>query len=148
MVAGLITVLFSLSTIALTREDEQKRNTPGRFTYLCSGSSFCLGLIRYLGHEVALFGVIPPGAGNVTKSFGDTLWNVRALDMIGQIAVILGGVFVACWALSARYGKRQEFEEVRKTKWVSPVLYMVFVGLLFFIGLYCLFSSRNLIKLF
>jgi NADH:ubiquinone oxidoreductase subunit K len=29
----------------------------------------------------------------------------------------------------------------------SPVLYMVFVGLLFFIGLYGLFSSRNLIKL-
>ena len=29
----------------------------------------------------------------------------------------------------------------------SPVLYMVFVGLLFFSGLYCLISSRNIIKL-
>lgn len=29
----------------------------------------------------------------------------------------------------------------------SPVSYMVFVGLLFFSGLYCLFSSRNIIKL-
>ena len=29
----------------------------------------------------------------------------------------------------------------------SPVIYMAFVGLLFFIGLYCLLSSRNLVKL-
>ncbi len=29
----------------------------------------------------------------------------------------------------------------------SPVMYMFFVGLLFFIGLYCLFASRNIIKL-
>lgn len=29
----------------------------------------------------------------------------------------------------------------------TPVMYMGFVGLLFFIGLYCLFSSRNLVKL-
>jgi len=29
----------------------------------------------------------------------------------------------------------------------TPVMYMSFVGLLFFIGLYCLFSSRNLVKL-
>ena len=29
----------------------------------------------------------------------------------------------------------------------SPVMYMSFVGLLFFIGLYCLFASRNIIKL-
>ena len=89
VVAGLITVLF-VSTIALTREDEEKESSWPLYV-------FVLGLLLFglidISVMKSLFGVSPPGAGNVTKSFGDTLWNVRALDMIGQIAVIFGGVF-------------------------------------------------------
>ena len=90
VVAGLITVLF-VSTIALTREEEDRESSSWPL-YV-----FVLGLLLFglidLSIMKALFGAVPPGVGNVAKSFGDTLWGFRALDMVGQIAVIFGGVF-------------------------------------------------------
>ena len=89
VVAGLITVLF-VSTIALTREDEAMGTSWPLYV-------FVLGLLLFglidISVMKALFGSVPPGTGNVAKSFGDTLWTVRALDMLGQVAVIFGGVF-------------------------------------------------------
>jgi NADH-quinone oxidoreductase subunit J len=90
VVAGLITVLF-VSTIALTREEEDKE--PSSWPLYV----FVLGLLLFglidISIMKSLFGTVPPGDGNVAKSFGDTLWGIRALDMVGQIAVIFGGVF-------------------------------------------------------
>jgi NADH-quinone oxidoreductase subunit J len=89
VVAGLITVLF-VSTIALTREDEAKESSWPLYV-------FVLGLLLFGLIDISvmktLFGSVPPGTSNTAKSFGDTLWNVRALDMLGQVAVIFGGVF-------------------------------------------------------
>ena len=89
VVAGLITVLF-VSTIALTRENEEG---PASWPLYV----FVLGLLLFglidLSVMKALFGSVPAGDGNAAKSFGDTLWGVRAMDMVGQIAVIFGGVF-------------------------------------------------------
>lgn len=89
VVAGLITVLF-VSTIALTRENEEMTSSWPLYV-------FVLGLLLFglidLSVMKALFGAVPLPEGNVAKSFGDTLWGVRALDMVGQIAVIFGGVF-------------------------------------------------------
>ena len=89
VVAGLITVLF-VSTIALTREHEDNESTWPLYV-------FVLGLLLFglvdLSIMKSLFGAVPAGDGNAAKSFGDTLWSLRALDMVGQIAVIFGGVF-------------------------------------------------------
>lgn len=89
VVAGLITVLF-VSTIALTRENEDRESSWPLYV-------FVLGLLLFglidLSVMKALFHSVPPGDGNVAKSFGLTLWGIRALDMVGQIAVIFGGVF-------------------------------------------------------
>jgi len=89
VVAGLITVLF-VSTIALTREDEAMGTSWPLYV-------FVLGLLLFglidISVMKALFAHVPPGNGNAAKSFGDTLWTVRALDMLGQVAVIFGGVF-------------------------------------------------------
>ena len=90
VVAGLITVLF-VSTIALTREEEDRESSSWPL-YV-----FVLGLLLFglidLSIMKSLFSIVPPGTGNAAKSFGDTLWGFRALDMVGQIAVIFGGVF-------------------------------------------------------
>ena len=89
VVAGLITVLV-VSTIALTREDEAMGTSWPLYVFVLSLLLF--GLID-ISVMKALFGSVPPGTGNAAKSFGDTLWTVRALDMLGQVAVIFGGVF-------------------------------------------------------
>ncbi len=89
VVAGLITVLF-VSTIALTREHEDTASSWPLYIFVLGLLIF--GLID-LAVMKALFHNVPAGDGNVAKTFGDTLWGVRALDIVGQIAVIFGGVF-------------------------------------------------------
>ena len=89
VVAGLITVLF-VSTIALTREHEDTESSWPLYVFVLGLLLF--GLIDLVVMKT-LFHNVPAGDGNVAKTFGDTLWGVRALDIVGQIAVIFGGVF-------------------------------------------------------
>ncbi len=65
VVAGLITVLFML-TIALTKAEDEVRER--RWVKIVA-------------------------AGAESGSFGDVLWKQRTFDLIGQLAVILAGVF-------------------------------------------------------
>src|SRR5512137_2904227 len=72
VVAGLITVLF-VSTIALTRENEEKESAWPLYVFVLGLLLF--GLIDLMVMR-ALFGIVPAGDGNAATSFGDALWNV------------------------------------------------------------------------
>jgi NADH:ubiquinone oxidoreductase subunit 6 (subunit J) len=104
VVAGLITVLFIL-TIALTKADDEVRESK------VSNLVFPLFFIVFVAIDAlvmkGLLQKIPalPGAAE-SGSFGEVLWKQRTLDLVGQIAVILAGVF----AVIALFRKRDHHE--------------------------------------
>jgi NADH-quinone oxidoreductase subunit J len=89
VVAGLITVLF-VTTIALTGEHEVHET--GLPIYVFTISLILFGLIDILVTQ-RLFAASPMVGKTAYESFGTTLWGTRALDLLGQMAVMLGGVF-------------------------------------------------------
>ena len=104
VVAGLITVLFIL-TIALTKAGDEVRESK------VSNLVFPLFFIVFVAIDAlvmkGLLQKIPalPGAPE-SGSFGEVLWKQRTLDLVGQIAVILAGVF----AVIALFRKRDHHE--------------------------------------
>jgi NADH-quinone oxidoreductase subunit J len=90
VVAGLITVLF-VSVIALTKEEERAKEARWP-VYVFPLALAAFGLIN-LRVMQSLFAAVPQGYGNPASSFGATLWGGRSADILGQIAVIFGGVF-------------------------------------------------------
>ncbi len=90
VVAGLITVLF-VSAIALTKDEEQVAEA--RWPLYVFPLVLALAGVAILAAVPALFASAPAGWGNPTATFGGTLWGLRSLDVLGQIAVIFGGVF-------------------------------------------------------
>jgi NADH:ubiquinone oxidoreductase subunit 6 (subunit J) len=91
VVAGLITVLFIL-TIALTNTGEEVRES--RLANLFFPLFFVVFIIIDALVMKGLLQKIPalPSAPE-SGAFGDVLWKGRTLDLVGQIAVILAGVF-------------------------------------------------------
>ena len=91
VVAGLITVLFIL-TIALTNTGEEVRES--RLVNIVFPLFFVVFIIIDALVMKGLLQKIPalPSAPE-TGTFGDILWKGRTLDLVGQIAVILAGVF-------------------------------------------------------
>ncbi len=91
VVAGLITVLFIL-TIALTNKGEEVRES--KLVNLVFPLFFVVFILIDALVMKGLLQKIPalpsyPESG----AFGDVLWKGRTLDLVGQIAVILAGVF-------------------------------------------------------
>jgi NADH-quinone oxidoreductase subunit J len=104
VVAGLITVLFVL-TIALTKTDEEVRES--RLVKW----AFPLVFIAFLGIDAlvmkSLLGKVPAlVSGAESGPFGEVLWRARTYDLIGQIAVILAGVF----SVLALFRKREKHD--------------------------------------
>ncbi len=104
VVAGLITVLFIL-TIALTKTE---RRGPGvQEGPLVFPLFFVLFVaidalvMKGLTSKIAALPAAPE-----TGTFGDVLWKQRTFDLIGQLAVILSGVF----AVLALFRKRDKDE--------------------------------------
>jgi NADH:ubiquinone oxidoreductase subunit 6 (subunit J) len=91
VVAGLITVLFIL-TIALTNTAEEVRES--RLANLVFPLFFVVFIVIDALVMKGLLQKIPalPSAPE-SGAFGDVLWKGRTLDLVGQIAVILAGVF-------------------------------------------------------
>lgn len=91
VVAGLITVLFIL-TIALTGSGEEIRES--RLVNWVFPAVFIAFVVIDALVMKALLGKVPALASRAeTGSFGDVLWKGRTFDLVGQIAVILAGVF-------------------------------------------------------
>ncbi len=102
VVAGLITVLFVL-TIALTKAGDEVRESK------LANWIFPLVFVAFIVIDAlvmkGLLGKIPAlASGAETGSFGDVLWKARTYDLVGQIAVILAGVF----AVLALFRKREK----------------------------------------
>jgi NADH-quinone oxidoreductase subunit J len=91
VVAGLITVLFIL-TIALTKtEGDVRESKLARTVFPLFFVVFAL--VDALVMKGLLRKVPVLEAAARAGSFSDVLWKERTLDLVGQIAVILAGVF-------------------------------------------------------
>jgi NADH-quinone oxidoreductase subunit J len=104
VVAGLITVLFIL-TIALTKaEGEVAESKAALWVFPVF---FVLFIIIDALVMKGLMNKVPALAGPAeTGAFGDVLWKQRTFDLVGQLAVILSGVF----AVLALFRKRDKDE--------------------------------------
>jgi len=91
VVAGLITVLFML-TIALTKGGGDVREAKAA-TLVFPVFFILVALIDIF----VMKGLLPKlqllQTGAESGSFGDVLWKQRTFDLVGQLAVILAGVF-------------------------------------------------------
>ena len=104
VVAGLVTVLFIL-TIALTKSGDEVRESR------LANVVFPLVFVAFLAIDAlvmkGLIGKVPALASSAEAgTFGEVLWKGRTLDLVGQIAVILAGVF----AVLALFRKRDKHE--------------------------------------
>jgi NADH:ubiquinone oxidoreductase subunit 6 (subunit J) len=104
VVAGLITVLFIL-TIALTKAGEEVRESR------LANWVFPLVFVAFVAVDAlvmkSLLGKVPAlAAGAEAGTFGEVLWKGRTFDLVGQIAVILAGVF----AVLALFRKREKHD--------------------------------------
>src|SRR5512139_300404 len=104
VVAGLITVLFIL-TIALTRAGDEVRES--RLVNWIFPLVFVAFIVIDAMVMKSLLGRVPALASAAESGpFGDVLWRGRTFDLVGQIAVILAGVF----AVLALFRKRDKHE--------------------------------------
>lgn len=104
VVAGLITVLFIL-TIALTKAGDEVRESR------VVNWAFPLVFLAFVAVDAlvmkSLLGKVPAlASGAEAGSFGEVLWKGRTFDLVGQIAVILAGVF----AVLALFRKREDHD--------------------------------------
>jgi len=105
VVAGLITVLFIL-TIALTKSEGEVGESKAALW------AFPIFFVVFIVIDAlvmkGLMNKVPalPGAAE-SGAFGDVLWKQRTFDLIGQLAVILAGVF----AVLALFRKRDNDNE-------------------------------------
>jgi len=102
VVAGLITVLFVL-TIALTKTDEEVRES--RLVNWVFPLVFIAFIVIDALVMKGLLGKVPAlASGAESGTFGEVLWRSRTYDLVGQIAVILAGVF----SVLALFRKREK----------------------------------------
>jgi NADH-quinone oxidoreductase subunit J len=105
--AGLITVFF-VATVSLTKDSDMKVETrlPTYFVPLFVpifiGASYFI--VQWLARTVLAVGAIQP-AGTFQKVF----WEMRSSDILGQVALLLAGVFgiLALFRLKAKEKKHE-----------------------------------------
>jgi NADH-quinone oxidoreductase subunit J len=92
--AGLVMVLL-VSTIGLTQRDEPENEERGKSAWLLIPILVLVGVgVIDVLIFVFLSTRMPVVHNTITApTFADTLWRVRWLDILGQLAIILVGVF-------------------------------------------------------
>jgi NADH-quinone oxidoreductase subunit J len=93
VVAGLITVLF-VSTISLTKDIQEDIEHPRLRRYL--PLALALGVFIAILAAFDLSMIMPDKplqTKYIVDNFRELLWGQRTMDIIGQMAVILGGIF-------------------------------------------------------
>jgi NADH-quinone oxidoreductase subunit J len=92
--AGLVMVLL-VSTIGLTRRDEPENEERGKSRWLVLPIVMLLaiGVLDVLAFAFLHTRVPIVYNATLAPSFADTLWRLRWLDILGQLAIILVGVF-------------------------------------------------------
>ncbi len=101
--AGLITVLF-VSTVSLTKDSDQKSEArlPGLF--LVPMVALFAGIAYFLVRWLAGALPAPPPAEALT--FQEAFWGRRTTDVLGQISLVLVGVFGLLAILRAKAAGR------------------------------------------
>jgi NADH-quinone oxidoreductase subunit J len=89
--AGLITVLF-VSAVSLTMDSDQKTEAKLPAVFLLPMLALFAGLAYFLVHWLA--GALPTPATQVQAlTFQEAFWGQRTTDILGQISLVLVGVF-------------------------------------------------------
>jgi NADH-quinone oxidoreductase subunit J len=114
VVAGLITVLF-VAVIALTKEDDEVREARWPL-YVFPLALAAFGLIDLAVMKGLFAGYQPSGFAAVGASFGATLWGIRSLDILGQVAVIFAGVFGVLALLREKPLTARQKDDAEKAK--------------------------------
>ncbi|MGD1148508.1 MAG: hypothetical protein ABR961_11220 [Thermoanaerobaculaceae bacterium] len=89
--AGLITVLF-VSTVSLTKDSDQKTEARLPVVFMVPMMALFAGLAYFLVRWLA--GMLPaPAAQASALTFQEAFWGQRTTDVLGQISLVLVGVF-------------------------------------------------------
>lgn len=91
--AGLITVLF-VSTVSLTKDSDQKTESRLPAIFLVPMVVLFVGVSAFAAKWISgLLPAVPVSSTAVVTTFYGTFWGDRVTDVLGQIALILVGVF-------------------------------------------------------
>lgn len=105
--AGLITVLF-ISTVSLTKDSDKKGETRVPMYFVPLFVLIFIGIDYFLIQWVAQ--TLPAAvAGRQSESFRQVFWEIRSADILGQVTLILSGVFgiLALFRLTAKEKKHE-----------------------------------------
>ena len=105
--AGLITVLF-VSTVSLTKDSDQKaesrlpRYFMPLFVLVFIGLDYFI--VKWLARSVLSTGFLQPAG-----TFQTVFWEMRSSDILGQVALLLAGVFgiLSLFRLKAKEKKHE-----------------------------------------
>lgn len=89
--AGLITVLF-VSTVSLTKDSDKQVESRSAPYFIILFVLIFIGLDFFIMQWLSK-SLLPASAPRATASFQKIFWEVRSADMVGQVALILAGVF-------------------------------------------------------
>ncbi len=89
--AGLITVLF-IATVSLTKDSDMKTETRLPMYFIPLFVLIFIGIDVFVMQWMAR-SILPGGVPPQTGSFQQVFWEMRSSDILGQVALILAGVF-------------------------------------------------------
>ncbi len=89
--AGLITVLF-IATVSLTKDSDKKVETRLPTYFIPLFVLIFIGMDFFIMQWLAR-SVLSAGAPQHSGTFQQVFWNMRSSDILGQVALILAGVF-------------------------------------------------------
>jgi len=102
--AGLITVLF-VSTVSLTKDSDQKTEAKLPALFMIPMLALFAGVAYYCVRWLA--GVLPAASPARVITFQEVFWGQRMNDVLGQISLVLVGVFGLLAILRAKSAGRQ-----------------------------------------
>ncbi|HVN75346.1 MAG TPA: NADH-quinone oxidoreductase subunit J [Thermoanaerobaculaceae bacterium] len=97
--AGLITVLF-VSTVSLTKDSDQKDEARLPALFILPAVALFAGVAYFLVRWLAPS--LPAPTAAQTVPFREVFWGLRMTDVLGQISLVLVGVFGLLAILRAR----------------------------------------------
>jgi len=105
--AGLITVLF-VATVSLTKDSDQKAESRLPVYFFPLFVLVFIGLDYFIVQWLAQ-SVLPASAPRSVETFQRVFWEIRSFDILGQVALLLAGVFgiLALFRLKAKERKHE-----------------------------------------
>jgi NADH-quinone oxidoreductase subunit J len=105
--AGLITVLF-IATVSLTKDSDQKVESRLPTFFIPLFVLIFIGMDFFIMQWLAR-SVMPASAPQSAGTFQQVFWEMRSSDILGQVALILAGVFgiLSLFRLKAKEKKHE-----------------------------------------